>query len=538
MNIDGIRWRLWVPLVIVTATVLAYVDAFGNPFLFDDGLIIVQNPDMRTVWPVVLVGRWLVNLSFKLNYAVGELRVADYHAVNLLIHIGAALLLFGWLRRTLLLPRSGAVWARHAPFLAGSVAVLWSVHPLQTESVTYICQRYESLMGLSFLATMYTFVRGVEADGARRGRVWFGLSVLCCLLGTGTKEVMLMAPLVVLLYDLWVVGPSPSAVMRRRWGVHMGLWLTLVCSALLARQMFDAVAVEGQGVTLAVSPLQYLLTQMEVIPHYLKLSLLPVHLCFDYGWPLVTSWQTVIGPGTLLVALGAWTLLLCLRGRPHAFIGLWFFAILAPTSSVISVPDAAFEHRMYLPLAAVIGAFVLGSYWLFRGAMRSQRSTRAAVVVVLVLVAVEGGLTHQRNRVYQSPLSMWENVVAVRPTNHRACLNLASALLTEGRLADAESVSRTVVARLSYCKELEAGDIPAWGTNAEGTLLYRDARHYALAYNYIGVARIQQGDAVGAERCFAEAVRLRPELDMAQRNLAEVRRTKEKPRRSGASPSI
>jgi hypothetical protein len=534
VNERVIRWRLWVPLAIVVATVLAYVNAFSNPFLFDDEAIITANPDTQVLFPLAFAGRWLVNLTFKLNYAVGQFRVADYHATNLMIHLAAALLLFGWVRRTLLLPRAGEVWPRHAAGLAGAIAGLWAVHPLQTESVTYICQRYESLMGLCFVGTLYTFVRGVQARG-RGGASWFGVSLAICVLGMGTKEIMVTAPLVVLLYDCLLGAGSAGEAVRKRWRVHLGLWLTLIVFGFLEWQMFNVVAQQGEGVTLAVPPVSYLLTQMQVIPHYIRLSFVPYPLCFDYGWPFVTSWTRVVLPGTFLVGLGVLTLLLWVRGRSHAFLGLWFFIILAPTSSIVPVPDAAFEHRMYLPLASVISAAVLGSYWLLRGAMASRQRTcvlGGGVVLAGMVVAVM--MTHQRNLAYRSGLTMWQSVVSVRPQNHRARLNLGSALLRGARYAEAEAEGREVARQLDYCAALGADDVPAWGEDAAGAAIYREARHYALAHNIIGVASIHQGDTTEAEKHFREAVRLLPQFADADRNLAELIRTKEKPRQSGA----
>ncbi len=523
MKCQQVRWRLWIPLVIVVATVLAYLNTFANPFIFDDELIIVNNPDLHRL-RVGIAARWLVNLTFKINYATGQLRVADYHAANLLIHVVAALVLYGVVRRTLRLPRVGDAWKRHGDMLAGVVAVLWAVHPLQTQSITYICQRYESMMGLCYLATLFTFVRGVQAAGQRRAAAWYGLSVVVCLLGMGTKEPMVTAPLVILLYDVLIAAPSPRAALRERGLVHVGLWLTVGVFALLEMQMFCVVGQRGQGVTLAITPLSYLLTQMQVIPHYLRLSVVPYPLCFDYAWPLVSDWTEAVVPGFVLVGLGLVTLWLFLRRRPESFLGLWFFCILAPTSSVVPVPDAAYEYRMYLPLAAVLSLVVLGVYRLLYSRIIENRPL-SVVGMAAVAALVMGGITMtvQRNRVYRSALTVWADVVRARPENLRGRLNFSSALLTVGRDVEAEREARTVAEQLAHCTTLSAEDIPAWGRTAQESDLYRDARHYAIAHNYLGIACIKRGDTSTAESHFAEAVRLLPQFEDAARNLRQVR---------------
>jgi protein O-mannosyl-transferase len=172
-------------------------------------------------------GRPVVNLSLALNYALGGSNVWGYHALNLAIHIIlAGLTLFGVVRRTLLRPALRERFSPSAARLALVVAVLWTAHPLQTEAVTYVSQRCESLMGLFYLLTLYCFVRG--ADSQRCGW-WFTLSVVACLLGMATKEVMVTAPLLVLLYDRTFVTGS----FRKAWTRHRRLYLSLAGTWLL-----------------------------------------------------------------------------------------------------------------------------------------------------------------------------------------------------------------------------------------------------------------------------------------------------------------
>ena len=192
--------------LIVLAAVLAYRNSFGGPFIFDDELSIRQNPTIRELWPIwkplcppnhgePVTGRPLLNLSFAVNYAINGLNVWGYHVANLAIHVLAALLLFGILRRTFLLPSLGNFRIPTPTCLALAIALLWAVHPLQTESVTYIVQRAESLVGLFYLLTLYCFIRGATPA---EDSLWYAGAVLACLLGMASKEVMVSAPLIVL----------------------------------------------------------------------------------------------------------------------------------------------------------------------------------------------------------------------------------------------------------------------------------------------------------------------------------------------------
>jgi hypothetical protein len=206
---------------------VAYHNSFHNPFIFDDHGNIVENVLVRqplTNWRQLLASdRWLATLTLAGNYALGGLDVRGYHAVNLAIHLLAGLVLYDLVRRTLLLPGLAPRFGRGAPELALAVALLWLVHPLQTESVTYIIQRSESLMGLFYLLTLYCLLRGTTA---RRGLPWYVGAVLCCGLGMGSKQVMVTAPLLALLYDRAFLALSWGTLCRRRWGLYLALAAT------------------------------------------------------------------------------------------------------------------------------------------------------------------------------------------------------------------------------------------------------------------------------------------------------------------------
>ena len=183
---------------------LAYHRSFGNPFIFDDIRSIQENPKIRSLSremfnppvPRAVTNRPVVNASFALNYAIGGLEVGSFHVLNLLIHMGAALLLFGIVRRTLELPSLRERFpGDDASWIAGAIALLWLVHPLAGESVTYVVQRTESLMGFFWLLVLYCVIRGATGD---RPSAWYAAALVALGLGLGSKEPMVAAPLAVL----------------------------------------------------------------------------------------------------------------------------------------------------------------------------------------------------------------------------------------------------------------------------------------------------------------------------------------------------
>ena len=440
------RWGAWLPAMVIVLTVwAAYANTFSAPFVFDDLKSVIQNPTIRHLssWSEVLSppnnatgasGRPVVNVTLAVNYAWGGLDVRGYHILNTLIHALAALALFGIVRRTLLRPVLREKFGAAAVPLALAVALLWALHPLQTESVTCIVQRTESLMGLFYLLTLYGFIRAVASPAPRR---WEIFTVAACLLGMATKEVMVSAPLLVLLYDrTFVTGGFRAAWQRHRW-LYAGLAATWLPLTWLATHTGQRGGVAGFG--LGLSSWDYALTQCRAIIHYLRLAFWPSPLVIDYGTGFVTKVGEVWPQAGLLLALVAGTFFALWRRPVLGFLGFWFFAILAPSSSFVPLTSQTMaEHRIYLSLAAVVCLVVLGGYrWLGSRTLPGW----------LVLAAGAGALTLVRNQDYRDALTLWRVTVAQQPDNLRVHMNLGTALADARQLEEARGHFAFVVER-------------------------------------------------------------------------------------------
>lgn len=414
--------------VLAAAAAIVYRGTFSVPFLFDDDASIAGNPTIRRLGSAffppfnrTVTGRPILNLSLAVNYAAGGTAVWGYHAVNLAIHILGGLTLFGIARRTL-----ASREARSGTLVAFSAALLWTVHPLQTGAVTYIVQRAESLMGLFYLLTLYCFIRA--AGEGRNPSRWFSLSVAFCALGMATKEVMASAPLIVLLYDRTFVAGSFREALGRRWKVHACLAATWLILAFLVYSTL------GRGGAAGAPPgpvwWRYALSQPAAISHYLRLCFWPLPLVFDYGAALAAPSPGIVPYALLafgLVAATAWAIV---RRPAIGFLGAWFFAILAPSSSFFPVAgETMADYRMYLPLISVAVIVAAAIY---------QRLGRSALPVCLALAAGLGFAAAGRNRDYASGEAIWSDTVAKLPGNYRARNNLGGILLNvPGRLDDA-----------------------------------------------------------------------------------------------------
>jgi tetratricopeptide (TPR) repeat protein len=557
----------WPVLAVAVVLILAALGAYGNsfhvPLLLDDQSSISDNPSLRHLGQIVdvlsppptgsTVARPLLNLSFALNYAGGGLSVPGYHAVNLLIHICAGLALLGIVRRTLLLPPLRHRYGEAALPLAAFAALLWTLHPLQTEAVTYISQRAESLMGLFYLLTFYCFIRAdvgrgrrtppSPPDGAGFGRCdgltagdpalqksaiggsnrWLCLSVVACLAGMATKQVMVTAPVLVLLYDrAFVSGSFRSALANRRWyyACLAATWLLL--GFLQYRSSLAAVSVGFQA---GVSWQTYALTELHVVTDYLKLAFWPHPLVFDYGMEILVADPLTVVPYAVIVAAILIGTALAWRRSPMAgFLGAWFFLILAPTSTVVPIAEQPMaESRVYLPLAGVIVLVTLVSYAL------GQR--RAFVVLGLVATGL-GGLTVWRNHDYRSELSIWEDTVARCPHTSRGYCTLGVVFANmPGRLADAIAHYETALRLKPDYAEAHsdlANALAAMPGRSTDAIAHREAAlrlkpGLAEAHGNLAVELAKlPGRLPDAITHFDEALRLKPDYAEAHNNLANA----------------
>src|SRR5438477_8927889 len=351
-------WERLFPLLVVGLVGAAYHNALRTPFVFDD-VEIVETRALHNLWslrPLIGTTRPLVQLSLAANYALGGLNVVGYHAVNVTIHALAALTLFALVARTLRSPRLGTRWHDAAARIALAVSALWAVHPLQTESVAYVVQRSESLMGLFYLLTVYCVARGAASPHARR---WYAAAAVACALGMLTKPVMVTAPITVLLYDRALLAGSWRDAWRARRGLYVALGATWSILVWLLAGAHESAATAGFGMRdLTVG--EYLRSQPGVILHYLRLALWPRGLVLDYAWPVAHGLGPVALPALALAALVVAAIVGFARRPGLGFPALAFLLILAPSSGLVPISDPAFEHRMYLPLAAVVALAVVG----------------------------------------------------------------------------------------------------------------------------------------------------------------------------------
>ena len=518
-------WSWLPPLIICLVLAAAYANSFRVPFIFDDASSILENPtlhDWRTaLFPprdsgLTVSGRPLLNLSFAIDRALYGEHVAGYHATNLLIHALAGIALFGLVRRTLRLCTASSS-THNDDLFAALVSIIWVLHPLQTESVTYIVQRAESLVGLCYLFTFYAFARAIQS--ATHTRLWLTFSVVVCFAGMAAKEVMVSAPLLVHLYDRTFAAGS----FRNAWRARRAFYLTLASSWLILTTCI--VASGGRGGTVGtfddITVVSYFLTQCQAIVHYLRLGLWPDPLVLDYGTRVVSGFGEVAGQFSLLTILAALTAYAVWKHPRIGFLGTTFFALLAPTSSFVPVNTQTMaEHRMYLPLAPVL---ILVSSLIWR------MNVRVFMAVGVSVSFFFGILTHRRNHDYRSATSIWEDTIAKAPNNARAYTSLGTLLAKAGDFVAAEPLLERALALAPQdpSAHLAYGNaLIVLGRRDEGYGYYERALalkpdyHDAL-YNY-GKNLLDEGRVADAITRLEQAVASKPAAVNAHYNLGNA----------------
>ena len=437
--------------LLVLAGAAAYANALSGPFVLDDQDTIVMNQQIRQLWPPSVVlfpalelpvaGRPVVNVSFALNYAVGGLDVRGYHIVNIAIHIACALLLFGIVRRTLDLPslrdRFGARCDRPRVRRGADLA-----RPSAADRCGRL--RHAANRADAGLLLPADAVREHPSGPAKVGqsavdhseRNWLILSVIACVLGMGSKESMVTAPLMVVAYDRIFVFDTWKETWQRRLQFYVPLAATWM---VLAALVWSGPRFRSAGFSSGVSPWIYLLNQAQMIVRYLRLAIWPRGLVVDYGAPRALTLADAAPYAALVLALVALTIWALDAQAQLGFLGAWFFVTLSPTSSIVPIAtEVGAERRMYLPLAAVVVLCVVGLAWLLERYVRLQAdseqeaSTRRAHVAGLVALAVVAlalaAGTVRRNREYASAVSLARTTVERWPTP-RAQTSLGVALV-------------------------------------------------------------------------------------------------------------
>lgn len=412
------------PFLLLAGTVaVVYLNSFRGVFQFDDYNVIVDNGGVHA-WGAFLAGlprgiRPLLKLTYTLNWTSG-LGLFGFHLVNVGLHAANAVMLFFLASRI-----GGPSISRFAALLP---ALLFAVHPVQTEAVTYISGRSVSLMAFFYLGSLLAYLGGRE----RRSRfLLYVASPILFLLAAASKEVALTLPFALILCEAarrertgWKEALRAQAV---HWGLLVALAVLFLAHAGYGRLLEACFDIRGAA--------SNLLTQVHGIGYLLSCLAMPHALNIDPDLPVFTGWAPVLLPEALLLAaLLAAGIFGLKKQSPAGFGLLWFFLHLVPTNSFIPRLDVANERQLYLASWGLFLAVAAGA-----DLVREKRGPRRTAAVAAVLVIALGVLTVSRNTVYRSEVALWEDSARKSPGKARAWNNLGYAYQQAGRFRDAEA---------------------------------------------------------------------------------------------------
>ncbi|MBF0537275.1 MAG: tetratricopeptide repeat protein [Nitrospirae bacterium] len=463
------RNRVIHQFLIVVIGLIVYSNALSVPFVLDDDVNIVQNPlvkgfnyfldpsainatnaddSVKDFFRTRLIGY----LSFAINYSLNGYDVTGYHIFNIMIHIINALLVFWFMTLLLRSPYLSSIEGQGVPeVVALTSALLFVCHPIQTQAVTYIVQRFASLATLFYLLSVVTYVwsRLVLSNATKRYAL-YAVSIIAAICAMRTKEISFTLPVMIVAVDfLFFTGD-----VKKRLIYLVPILLTILViplTILTAGNSFNLATSEG------ISRWDYLLTQFRVIVTYIRLLCLPVAQNLDYDYPVYRSLSEPAVALSLLFLLAIIGLAVYLyyisfkeeRGKRHrtgrlvAFGIAWFFVTISVESSIVPIEDVIFEHRVYLPgigFFIVLGA-VTGMFWIHRAGVNDHLQWRGRRMVLLSVIAcvvlVLSVAAYHRNGVWRDNLTLWKDAVEKSPKKARPHNNLGMYYERQGDMHEA-----------------------------------------------------------------------------------------------------
>jgi Tfp pilus assembly protein PilF len=428
------RWPHVVGLLIALFAVLeVYWPAMNGQFLLDDTYLPYMLPNyaaapliawIKGLRPLLMFSYWL-NFQYADPSRAGMQDTFGYHFVNVVLHFLNGILV-GLAMRKVLSWASVEKW--HSTILAAFSAGLFLLHPLQTESVSYVASRSETLSVFFVLAALVVFLypAGSALSIGRTIAVLalFGAAVL-------SKEHTAVLPVLLLLTDYyWNPGFSVGGI-RRNWRLYIPIVIAGALAAVFVARVLREATTAGFGVK-EFTWYQYFFTECRAVWDYLWMFLLPIGQNLDPEFPIsrsITDHGGIVAMlGLLAVTVCAWTYR---RRFPLASYGWFVFLILiAPTSSFVPIKDPFAERRLYLPFIGLL--FITVEF------LRRWKISRNALMAVLgLVVVVEGAATYQRNLVWGTPIDMWSDSVAKAPHKLRPRFQLAMAYFQSGHYPEA-----------------------------------------------------------------------------------------------------
>ena len=485
------------PFLLALAGIIfmIYANGLHTPFQSDDERHVILNPNINNpahyLDPTYITYRYINNLTFFLNYQWGQENPYGYHLFNILIHICTVFLVFFIARITI---KNATEWGEPAALQIAMLAtLLFGLHPIHTETITYISGRPGGLAALFFFLSLLMFILGGlnKTPGKIPGFIYYSLSLLIFFLAMLSKETAITLPFILLLYDFSFMNGDQWKTFRSRLGFYILFPVLALLAFLKSPYAFIAV-----GDLLKKIHLSLVLVQLDLLKHPFKLLFFPINLTFEYDFKSQVMW------GSLLVSLLILTACLYLAIKKFylktailSFSVLWFFITLSPTNSFMPRTHLFSERNLYIPSFGICLFFAVILYLIFFRENELRKKALVGMSLILAIGLSFAFLVVKRNQAYASPSSLWADNFEKTPHKLSVGKTLSIHYLMEKNYPGA-------LKTLNALLKINPG-------------LYDVHQNMGLAYK-------SMGDSSNAEQKFKDAIRINPNAPEAHYNLASL----------------
>ncbi len=515
-----------------------YSNILNAPFVFDDYHTIVENEKIRSLLDALAdihSRRYLTVVSFSFNYAIGELNPTTYHLTNNIIHVINALLVYLLVKLIFKTPvMKGSELSQD--FIAFSSALIFLAHPIQTQAVTYMTQRFASMTALFYILSLIFFIKArldiIEGRTflSKRHLLYYSLCILSSVFAMKMKEIAITLPLVIILFETYFMRVQKVRFKKVIYLLPILLTIFIIPLSLLDLEKpiltvmsdIDSSTRAAEG---TLSRSQYLFTQFRVILTYLRLLVLPVNQNLAYDYPI---YNTILVPEVLLslIALAGLVMFAILIHKKLPLIGfgiLWFFITLSVESSIIPIKHVIFEHRLYLPSA---GFFIAGVTAIER--LVSRKSLK--IILITSMVVLLSIATYNRNNLWRDPVKLWEDTVKKSPMKAGPHNGLGATYMEAGLLEEAIAEfdkalklnPKSVIARYNLGNIYRDTGLVDKAIDTYLKALTFKTDYSAQLYNNLGLAYKSKGNYKEAIKQFENAIAITPSYRSAYFNLANT----------------
>jgi len=526
-------------LLMLAVVFLVYANTLQNPFVFDDFIAITKNKNIRltsfSLWELVgsprqsiYSTRPVAMMSFALNYALHQYEPFGYHLINIFIHLFSGIFLYYFIKITckavsLQTFKSVEKKPYGISFIAYAAAFLWLVNPVQTQSISYVVQRMNSMAAMFFILSMLLYAKSRLTLTKNRKRQLLAGCLLSAILAVGSKENAAVLPAFIFLYE-WYFFRDLSVPWFKRRALFLGMVLLFICLLgflFLGGQPIEKMAAKYATKNFTID--QRLLTEARVMIYYLSLIVYPhpSRLNIDYNFPLSFSILNPVSTLFSFIVIGVmiWLAIrIARKNRIISFCIIWYFGNLIIESSIIPI-DIIYEHRVYLPSMLIILALFILFY-------QNLRQKRIAILVFFAVVPVWSFWTMERNKVWQDEAVLWADAAKKSPDKARPHINLADVLIARGKVSEAirhgEIALRidpdSAAAHINMGSALLSfGKIDAAIHHFERVLQISPYDHQA--HNNLGLALVCKGKLEAAIEHFQKAIQVKPNFTKARLHL-------------------